>query len=444
MTDLAGLAEVAISAASKLEADDAIALAIDGKARIVRFANNSLTVANQTEETELMVYLAKDRRTALAVTSNPVESDVRAFVADLFSSLSGLPETNQAPLPAKGGKFRPASGSYDDRITKGVDDLPALAKKAIDSSLSAGGRRSAGIISASTTSYSLLASNGTSGSDARSEITLNIRSFAEGDASGQGLSCSASMSEFDPAEAGRRAGGDAQKMVGASLPEAGDYEVLLSPTIAANLVGCVADASSAFSVEAGQSYLTDKLGKKVAAESLSLTDHGRMKGALGGRLFDDEGMPTSSTPVIERGKLNGYLHNLSTAKRWKTDTTGNAGILSPHPWNIEIGAGDAEFDEMVKGMKKGILLTNNWYTRFTNYRTGDFSTVPRDGAFLVEGGRVTKPLKGMRLSDGLERMFSSVRLVSKRREWIEWWEVETPTLCPWMLIDGVKITRAFE
>ena len=57
---------------------------------------------------------------------------------------------------------------------------------------------------------------------------------------------------------------------------------------------------------------------------------------------------------------------------------------------------------------------------------------------------MVRSLKGMRLGDDLQRMFSSVSMLSKDREWIEWWEVDTPTLCPWMLIDGVTITRAYE
>jgi PmbA protein len=95
-------------------------------------------------------------------------------------------------------------------------------------------------------------------------------------------------------------------------------------------------------------------------------------------------------------------------------------------------------------MTKGIVLTSNWYTRFKNYRTGEFSTVPRDGAYLVENGKVVKTLKGMRLGDSLERMFSSVKLLSRDREWVEWWEVGTPTLCPWVLVEGAKITRAYD
>ena len=62
-------------------------------------------------------------------------------------------------------------------------------------------------MAASDVSYSILASNGTRGSDVRSSITLNIRSFSEGDASGHGLSCSSTLSGFDPGgggEEGRR------------------------------------------------------------------------------------------------------------------------------------------------------------------------------------------------------------------------------------------------
>ena len=155
-------------------------------------------------------------------------------------------------------------------------------------------------------------------------------------------------------------------------------------------------------------------------------------------------MPTRSTPIIKDGVLRGYLHNLTTARKWKTSTTGNAGFVAPHAWNLEVGGGDASYGEMVKEMKRGIILTSNWYTRFKNYRTGEFSTVPRDGAYLVERGRVARPLKGMRLSDDLLRMFSSVKMLSRDREWVEWWDVSTPTLCPWVLVEGAKITRAYE
>ena len=439
-----GLNELVIAAASKLKVDDAVALSIEGREQMVRFANNSVTVANQVQETELTVYLAKDGRRAIAATSNPDEAKVKRFVGDLFASMKGLPKSEYVPLPKTAMTYRPVARRYDKRVANLGGKISELAGTAVDSAREAGGKRSAGVIEASTTSFSILTSSGTKGSDSRTSITLNIRSFSDNDASGHGLSCSSGLSGFDPAEAGRRAGEAAKMMTHASEPEAGEYQVLLSPAVASNLIETIASATSAFAVDAGISYLADKLGKKVASENFSLTDHGYLEGCLGGRGFDDEGTPTRSTPLIKAGALESYIHNLTTAAKWKTQSTGNAGLIQPHPWNIEVGAGDSSYDEMFSAMTKGIVLTSNWYTRFNNYRTGEFSTVPRDGAYLVENGNVVKPLKGMRLGDALERMFSSVRLLSRDREWVEWWEVSTPTLCPWILVDGAKITRAYD
>ncbi len=442
--DLGALNEDAVSTARRLGAEDAIALTARVRDRMIRFANSSVTTANYVEEADLMVYLAKNKRRAIASTSNLESASVKRFVRDLFDSLRGLPESEYVPLPPRASKYSPSSLGFDRKLVEIGEELPEFAKTAISASLAAGGKRSAGVIDAGTVSYAILTSTGTEGTDAKTSITLNIRSFAEKDASGHGLSCSSTLAGFDPEEAGRKAGMDAKKMREASEPEPGAYQVLLSPTVASNIVETVGKATSAFSVEAGISYLVEKLGKKVAAESFSLTDHGTVKGGLGGRVFDDEGTQTRSTPIIQNGVLLTYLHNLTTAKKWKTKSTGSAGLVSPHGWNYEVGAGDSSYDEMVKEMKRGIILTSNWYTRFKNPRTGEFSTVPRDGAYLVEDGRVTRPLKGMRAGDDLPRMLSSVQLLSKDREWIEWWEVDTPTLCPWMLIDGVKITRAYE
>jgi PmbA protein len=441
--DLQALNESAIEAAKRLGADDAVSLSAKSSDSMIRFANNSVTVVNRVEDAELTVYLAKNARRGIASTSNLAQSAVKRFVAELYESLKGLPKSEYVPLPNGSIRYSPSRVSYDGKLGEMDDELPGLAKEAIDSALRAGGKRSAGVINAGKGTIAIMTSTGTKGIDSRTAITLNIRSFAENEASGHGLSCSSSLASFSPEEAGRRAGENAKKMRDASEPEAGKYQVILSPTVAANLIEPVAGAASAFSVDAGTSYLVDKIGKDVASPEFNLTDHGVVEGGLGGRVFDDEGVKTGSNKIIEGGVLKGYLHNLTTAKKWKTASTGSAGFVTPHAWNLEVGGGDSTFDEMVKETKKGIILTSNWYTRFKNYRTGEFSTVPRDGAYLVENGEIGRPLKGMRAGDDLQRLLTSVQMISKNREWIQWWEVDTPTLCPWLLVEGVTITRAY-
>jgi PmbA protein len=434
-----------VKAAKKLGVDEAILITVISKERMARFANSSVTVTKSVDESGQVVYLAKGGRRIIGSSSNPERASLERFIGLLHKSMMSLPkDAGYVPLPKNGRAFRPKP-SHDKKLEDAEGLLAGYVREAIGSAEAAGAGRTAGSLEAGVTSHHLMSSTGTVGSDASSKILLNIRAFTDKDASGHGLSCSATVRDFKPAIAGSTAGSHAKRMRNArQLTEEGKkFQVLMSPTVASNLLGLVGEFASAFSIEAGTSYLVGKLRKKVASAGLNLTDGGRIAGCLDARTFDDEGQPTQSTKLIEKGILRSYLHNLSTAKRFRTKSTGNAGLIEPGPWNLEVGAGDSDYEEMVKEMRHGLILTSNWYTRFKNYRTAEFSTVPRDGAYLVEGGQVRAPVKGIRISDSLERMFSSVRLLSKGREWVQWWEVDTSTLCPWVLVDGVTVTKAY-
>ncbi len=437
--------EFGVRAAKKLGADEAILITAISNERMARFANSSVTVTKNVDESGQVVYLAKGGRRIIGSSSNPEKASLERFIGLLYKSMMSLPkDPGYVPLPSRGRAFRPKA-SHDKRLESAEGLLAGYVEEAIGSAESAGAKRTAGSLEAGVTSHHIMASNGAVGSDSSSKILLNIRAFTDRDASGHGVSCSADIRGFHPGRAGATAGSHSKRMRNAKElgGEAKKYEVLMSPTVAANLLQLVGEFASAFNVEAGTSYLVDKLGKQVASGSLELTDLGKGDGCLQARTFDDEGQPTQATKVIEGGVLKSYLHNLSTAKRFKAKTTGNAGLVEPGPWNLEVGAGDSSYDEMVREMKHGLVLTSNWYTRFKNYRTGEFSTVPRDGTYLVQSGEVRAPIKGIRVSDSLERMFSSIRLLSKDREWVQWWEVEIPTLCPWVLVDGVTVTKAY-
>jgi len=437
--------EFGVGVAKKLGADEAILMTVISNERMARFANSSVTVTKNVQESGQVVYLAKGGRRIIGSSSNPERASLRRFIELLYKSMMSLPkDAGFVPLPPRGRAYRPKP-SHDRKLEEAEGLIAGYVQEAVDAAESAGAKRTAGSLEAGVASHHIISSTGTVGRDTSSSILLNIRAFTDRDASGHGLSCSEDVRGFHPAVAGERAGAHSKRMRNArQLSEEGTtYQVLMSPTVASNLIGLVGDFASAFSIEAGTSYLVDKLGKKVASESLDLTDVGRGNGCLDARSFDDEGQPTQSTSVVEGGVLKSYLHNLSTAKRFKTKSTGNAGLIEPGPWNLEVGAGDSSYDEMVKEMKRGLILTSNWYTRFKNYRTGEFSTVPRDGTYLVESGEVRAPIKGVRISDSLERMTSSIRLLSKEREWVKWWEVDTPTLCPWVLVDGVTVTKAY-
>ncbi|MDD1776265.1 MAG: TldD/PmbA family protein, partial [Candidatus Methanomethylicus sp.] len=224
----------------------------------------------------------------------------------------------------------------------------------------------------------------------------------------------------------------------------GKHDVLFGQIIAANLLESIGHASSAFSVESGTSCLANKLGKKVTSSDVTIIDDGSNPEMINSRAFDDEGTPTKRNVIVKEGILKTYLHNSETAKRFNTVSTGNGGWIAPVPWNLEINSGKLSMDEMFATLNNGIYAVSNWYTRFQNYSTGDFSTICRDGTFLVEGGEIKGALKGVRISDNLLRTFSAVKGMGNHRKWVHWWEVRLPVLLPSMVVSDVSLTKAQE
>jgi PmbA protein len=76
--------------------------------------------------------------------------------------------------------------------------------------------------------------------------------------------------------------------------------------------------------------------------------------------------------------------------------------------------------------------------------TGDFSTIPRDGIFLIKNGEIVKSLKDIRITDNLQKVLEKIIGLSSKPEWIIWWglETQTPVLTPYVLVKDVKITKS--
>ncbi len=123
-------------------------------------------------------------------------------------------------------------------------------------------------------------------------------------------------------------------------------------------------------------------------------------------------------------------------------STGNAGLVNPQPRNVVMGAGDMSQEEMIRECKNGLYITDVWYTRFQNYQTGDFSTIPRDAILVIKNGEIVGSIKNIRVSDNIQKMFENVVALGKEQQWIHWWEVTIPTYLPHVLVNNVNITKS--
>jgi PmbA protein len=340
------------------------------------------------------------------------------------------------------GKFR-YQKSRADKALESLDNPAEYVFEAVEAAQKEAGAhaKAGGILFTSLQDVYLVSSEGPIGQDRRSAIELSIRAFSQKEASGHSVECGSTLKGLDPARAGRKAGEIARQAKNPTAGVEGLYDVVFDPLFVGSLLGMWGSMTSAYSVMINQSIFVDKQRQKVASDMVTLRDVPASY-SVANRVFDDEGVPSKENVLISKGVLKTYLHNTSTARIFQTKTTGNAGLVSPTPWNIEMDAGDLSRDEIFRGVKRGLYLTNTWYTRFQNYATGDFSTIPRDGIFLIEDGEIKQSWKDIRLSDNALRMLNNIVTISKERQHVHWWsEADPPSLSPYILIKDVQITR---
>jgi PmbA protein len=440
MIDAMSETEETIKKAKVLGADEVIASTVVGKYREVRFSNNQIDITAAWNDYATDVILAWKKRVVATQIHNFRESD--ASLRQLMK-LVKVSEENPTFGGFAKGTFRYAKSRADKKI-ENLENLTDHVSTAIEAAKKEAGSKveSGGILLAKFENVYLASSEGPAGVDARSAIELSIRAFSEREASGHGVECSSTLREFEPSRAGAKAGEIAKMAKNPSLGDEGLYDVVFDPLIFGSLLGVWAGMASAYSIMTQTSIFVDKLGKNVAPQIVTLKDNPAPY-SLSNRVFDDEGVPTRENIFIDHGSFKTYLHNASTAKIFKTETTGNAGLIAPTPWNAEMEPGDASREELFKEMKRGLYLTNTWYTRFQNSAKGDFSTIPRDGIFLVEKGEIKRSLKDLRISDNALAMLGNIMGVSRQRQHVHWWEeADPPSLSPYVLMKNVHITKS--
>ncbi|HWD99039.1 MAG TPA: TldD/PmbA family protein, partial [Bryobacteraceae bacterium] len=127
-----------------------------------------------------------------------------------------------------------------------------------------------------------------------------------------------------PESVGRRAAERTVRRLGAVKVETQRVPVIFEPRMARSLVGDIADAVDGRAIYRRASFLAGKLGEKIAASSFTIIDDGTIPGLFGSQPFDDEGVPTRRTVVIENGILKSYLLNTYAARKLGLKTTGSA------------------------------------------------------------------------------------------------------------------------
>lgn len=203
----------------------------------------------------------------------------------------------------------------------------------------------------------------------------------------------------------------------------GDLPVIFTPWgVGVTLLHPLISGFNGKNVANGSSPLADRWGEKVVDERISIYDNPLIAGASGSRPFDDEGVASRKLGLIENGVAGGPLLDLQTAGQLGMSSTGAASrglASSPSPGTsvIDIAGGDTQFDDMIAGMKEGLVIESLLGAGQGNELGGDFRANVSLG-YKVENGEIVGRVKDTMISGNVYNVLSQVEQVSDSPEWV--------------------------
>ena len=213
-----------------------------------------------------------------------------------------------------------------------------------------------------------------------------------------------------PEEVGRKAAERTVRRLGARKVPTCRVPVVFDPRTAKSLLAHLASALNGDAIYQGASFLADRLGQKIASDTVTIVDDGTLPGGFGSAPFDDECVRTRRTVVIERGILKSYLLNSYAGRKLGLETTANAvrglaGSPGIGPTNFFLEAGAETPENIIRSIQKGLYITEFIGFGF-NAVAGDLS----HGAvgLWIENGELVYPVEEITVAGNLQEILQGI------------------------------------
>ena len=221
-----------------------------------------------------------------------------------------------------------------------------------------------------------------------------------------------------PESVGRIAAGRAIRRLSARKVPTQKVPVIFEPRTAGNLLGDIFGAVNGGAIYRHASFLAGKLGEKIASDALTVVDDATIPGLFGTTPFDDEGVASRRTMVIERGVLKSYLLNTYSARKLNLRTTGNAsrgitGNAGIGPGNFFIEAGALAPTDIIANIPSGLYVTE-LIGGGANTVTGDYSSGA--AGLWIENGKLTFPVSEITIAGTMQQMLQGIEQVGSDLE----------------------------
>jgi len=422
----------------KLAPDAEVAVNVERSSEwLTRFATSFIHQNVASEATSVMVTMHADGRTTMGSTTL-TDADGLLALAERTVAAARV-----APLDPAWPGLAPASaqqsfGTLDPATAEATPDRRAeIVRAFVDAG---GGLETAGYCRTLRVDAAHLNSAGQSLTMAATSADFDGIVRMNG-ADGVARVAGASLSVVDGAALGAKAAHDARTGVDPIELAAGRYEVVLRPE-------AVADILTNFSYMAfnGKSHNEGRCfarpGEAQFDPQITLLDDPVTPGSIGAP-FDIEGTPRSALRLVDAGVTAALAYDRRSAAAAGAISTGHtfpgAASWGPVPFNLGFAPGGDEVEAMIRRVRRGLLVSDFWYTRPLDPRLVSLTGLTRNGVWLIEDGEITRPVRNLRFTQSYPQALgpgnvlgiSSAVTVQPSRVMLSAWSCPTLHLAEW-------------
>ncbi|HXZ99227.1 MAG TPA: TldD/PmbA family protein [Candidatus Binatia bacterium] len=424
--ELLSIADSVLEAAGRDSAEVAV---VEQQHSLTRFARNQIhqNVTETSRRIRLRVVAAD--RVGVAEVRGEVEGATERLVTTAEAARLLAPAGEVTPLP------KPDAGpdgpvAFSRATAESTPEWRASQVRAIARPVAAAGFEAFGVVETSVTQTVVVSGTGTR---RRAESsTASMTCLTRGEAGwGYAARHHSDVNRLDAEALAHEAVQACGRNQGATSLEPGVYPVVLAPYAVAELVAHLADLG--FSAQAHQerrSFM--RPGERLMSERLTVVDDAADLASMPFP-FDDEGVSTRGVSCVEEGVCRGFVHDSATALRENVPSTGHA-LPMPNtygPWarHLVVSPGDRSLEDLLVDCGTGLYVTRLWYVRDVHPLHTIITGMTRDGTFLIDQGRLGRPVRDLRFTQSIVEALAEIRGVGRDRS-IELDEGERALLVP--------------
>lgn len=376
----------------------------------IRYALNSVSTSGHVSDADLAVEVAFGKKVGTA-TINQFDDASLEKVVRRAEELARLAPENPEFMPAIDKQAYKASNTFIEKTAAISPEYRAEVAAACIEPCRKDKLVAAGFLSDSQNFSAIANSKGNFGYQKSTgmDFTCTVRTD-DGKGSGWVARNLADVAKFDAKSDIQTAIQKAKGSVDAKALEPGKYTVIMEPAATAGLVSFMMFGFDARQADEGRSFLSkkgggNKVGEKLFDERVTIhADPWDTEAAV--MPWDSDGVARERTPIITKGTVD-YLHY----SRYWAQKQGKKAI--GQPGNLIMAGGDKSTMDLVKGTRKGVLVTRTWYIRMVDPQTVLLTGLTRDGTFYIENGEIKYPIKNFRFNESPAIMLNNIEEIGK-------------------------------